>query len=160
MFLGSVVAIALAPTAMLNPKPKMRAIDVRWVDSLGRWVPDWWCQHALYVGCCVRYTLTRKLGEYGIDIKGQDVKIYYSDFGWRGMKHNFLGYVDIPNNGMGSRKCATEYSYEIQKVHDHVTSHKIMCMDYSMIDYPDKKYWDDLQDYGNTVAHIAQERFS
>jgi hypothetical protein len=161
MFLGSVGALALTPMLPTIPeKKKWRCVEMRYIESLNRWVPYKWWMQAVITRVAVDYDLDRKLHEYGTDLTGRKVNIFYDTTMWRSMRHGFIAYVDLPECDIAG--VATAYDYKITDVHSDITTKKIVTMGgYGggmVVDYPEDKWWNDLKDYGETVAHIAQER--
>lgn len=142
MFLGSVGAIALAPTAMLTPKWKTPPNDMVFVESIGRWVPDKWYFDSQIVACTLLYNITSREPK----VKAEDIVVFYDVCGWRSMEHSWIAFT---------------YHSQTQTVFPlkNIKTVKIPMMGVDeCMPYPHKSEFDGLKNYGLTVTDIVRER--
>ena len=88
------------------PYWKYPPVEMIFIEHIGRWIPAKWMDDVIAIGQNIVLDL-RKMNEDIYTHYRYKCNVFYDIFGWRSMKHNWIGYIEAPD---GTTVASFDYS--------------------------------------------------
>ena len=118
------------------------------IEHIGRWIPAKWMDDVISIGQNIVLDL-RKMNEDIYTHYRYKCKVFYDIFGWRSMKHNWIGYIEAPDG-----TTVASFSYSLPHKTKQIKIPMMGCV--KPMPYPHKSEWKEFERYGNTVAELIE----